>query len=117
MKFYRFTHALIGLAACKKKKRMGVFSLSSTGDVFHQCVLPCSSLFSWNADTNTTFNQAEIDHLKKWEADYVEQFKRKKPLIKISNLVDFSALADSKKFIILKSYPKAKTYLKYSFRC
>lgn len=112
-KIRRFSRSLIGLSGYKKKKRMGIFSLVSTGDIFHQSVQINKNRPFWNSENNVRLCQQELNHLKAWETDYMEHFGKRKPILKITRLVDLSVVPECKclyfiLFVIIQ--PKLNNY-------
>lgn len=75
---------------------MGLLSLISTGDIFHQNFYPSTENFDENAQS---LNEEELQYLETWENEFhVKNFNRKKSLT-ITRSVDFSELVNCKEYL------------------
>ena len=88
---FRFRYSVTGLLPYKTKKRMGVLSLASTGDIFYQYAHPNTGFFDQNA---TELNEEELQFLEDWENDFRTEYLRQNRSITITRTVNFSELMD-----------------------
>lgn len=80
---------------------MGVFTLSSTGDIFHQCVHPRERSSTWNPAEQTKLEESELNHLKHWQTGYLQDLTKRKSDIRVTRQIDLSAVSESKLFYYL----------------
>ncbi|XP_065221302.1 uncharacterized protein LOC135846247 [Planococcus citri] len=91
----KFSHSLIGIAPYKKKKRIGLFSLSSTGDVYHQCIQKRSSSSPWRPEEQTKLQEVELNHLKDWQTGYLRDEKKQKSTITVTRVVNMRPFSEN----------------------
>lgn len=71
------------------KKRIGVFSLSSSGDIFHQSAYPNRRIFDKNS---TCLTKEELIYLKNWEQETLAHYLTNERILMTTRIADFSEL-------------------------
>lgn len=74
---------------------MGIFSLTSTGDIFHQVTEQNKSRLFSNEES---FTQSELSYLKTWESDFRRTNLKNSNNVSTTGIADMSELVDSEYF-------------------
>ncbi|XKL69020.1 hypothetical protein PGB90_006789 [Kerria lacca] len=107
----KFDFSVIGLSAYKYKTKMGIFSLTSTGDIFHQVTEQNKSRLFSNEES---FTQSELSYLKTWESDFRRTNLKNSNNVSTTGIADMSELVDNINYINIEfnEWPSSQSNFK-----